>query len=624
MTKEEIILQVENYSTFIKTFLDEYRSEFSYENENILLNLLKDTVKYLNNGQIPEALYLRISNLIQTLNIKQLQEIFEKNKGLHNWEIYEEACNSIITGAFFVSRTFNLFKAIGFTSTNIVLIGANGCGKTTFANSIRDELEGSNNGIVIPAQKLLIFPSYSSLPAFKTAFKDFEARQKTALDDKQTYTAAKNDDHPYSIAKEYSEELRVLVSALIAERIEKRNDYCSRVEDGTIVNRSDFSSTIDEVIRIWNDLIEHRILYCDNSCTLQIGYEDKNYPAYRMSDGEREIFYVVGRVLLAKESSLIIVDEPELHLHKAILIKLWNTLENIRKDCMFIYLTHDVEFAASRVAKKCWLKSYTRFLGEHWEIVDIPESEIPEDLLFKLLGSRKKILFCEGKKGSLDKQIFERLFPNYTIIPLNSCKEVINYTRAFNKMPYKYVKAYGIIDRDFRTEDQFRKLSEDNIFSYNVSEVENLFMVKEFILGFANYKKEACNFDDIQTKVIDMLENDKEQQISSYISQRINFIFKEGLHLKNGKTRDEVQNLLDQFLLQINIEEWYNSRMEELNNIIKTKNYSEAIRLYNNKGIHLIIEKTLGISSYNDKALKYLTESEEAQKILKSYFPPIL
>lgn len=40
-----------------------------------------------------------------------------------------------------MSKTFYLLKAIGFTSSNVVLIGANGSGKTTFANSIREQLE---------------------------------------------------------------------------------------------------------------------------------------------------------------------------------------------------------------------------------------------------------------------------------------------------------------------------------------------------------------------------------------------------------------------------------------------------------------------------------------------------
>lgn len=621
MTKQEFILQINEYSSFFKRVLDEYRSEFIYENEDSVFNLLSDLSNCFADNQIPESLYSIVSKLIKSLEFEKLIDIYEINKGIHDWEIFKEACDFVITSSFFVSRTFYLLKAIGFTNSNVVLIGANGCGKTTFANSIRDELERSNNGIVIPAQKLLIFPSYSSLPAFNTSINEYETRQRTALDDKQTYTAAKNDDHPYSIAKEYSEELRILVSALIAERLKKRSEYCSNVEEGSIVHREDFSSTIDEVIRIWNNLIEHRVLVCDNSYNLIIRYDDKEYPAYRMSDGEREIFYVVGRILLAKESSLIVIDEPELHLHKAILNKLWDILERIRKDCMFIYLTHDVEFAASRVAKKCWLKSYTRFLGEHWEIEPIQESSIPEELLLKLLGSRKKILFCEGKKESLDSKIFEVLFPEYTIMSLQSCKDVINYTRAFNKIPNKYVEAYGIIDRDFRTEAQLKVLSEYNIYSYDVSEVENLFMIKEFIIGFAAYKKESLDFDEVQTRVMESLNRNKEQQASTYLSQHINYKLKEGEHLKNGKNKDDVKDLLEHLLSQIDVDGWYNERILKINMIIDTNDYQEAIKIYNNKGIHSIIEKALGISSYNHKALLYLKESIEAQELLRSFFP---
>ena len=67
--------------------------------------------------------------------------------------------------SFFVSKNIFIYlKAIGFTSSNVVLIGANGSGKTTFANSIREQLEKTDNGIVIPAQKLLVFPTYNSIP----------------------------------------------------------------------------------------------------------------------------------------------------------------------------------------------------------------------------------------------------------------------------------------------------------------------------------------------------------------------------------------------------------------------------------------------------------------------------
>ena len=39
------------------------------------------------------------------------------------------------------------------------------------------------------------------------------------------------------------------------------------------------------------------------------------YSASQMSDGERAIFYLIGQTLIAPEDTLIIVDEPELHVH---------------------------------------------------------------------------------------------------------------------------------------------------------------------------------------------------------------------------------------------------------------------------------------------------------------------
>lgn len=621
MDKLVILKDVTTYLSFITSFFDEYRTEFEYENEHCVINFLSEVKSSFEKDLIPCPLADKVSQSVYDLNIKYLIDTYEEQDRIHKWEIYKGICDKIITSGVFASKTFNLYKAIGFTNSNVVLIGANGCGKTSFANSIREELEKTNNGIVIPAQKLLIFPTYSSIPLSKTAYEDFEKRQKMYLDDKQTYTAAKNDDHPYSLAKEYSEELRILVSALIAERLERRNTYCSNIKDGDTVSVKDFNSTIDEVISIWNFLIEHRALECDSTCTLSIKYKDKKYPAYRMSDGEREIFYVVGRVLLAKEASLIIVDEPELHLHKAILNKLWDILENRRRDCMFVYLTHDVEFASTRIAQKCWLKSYSCRPFESWDVEAIEDSEIPEALLYKLLGSRKQILFCEGKKGSLDKQIFEIIFPSYTVIPLSSCKDVISYTRAFNKIKNIYAKAIGIINRDFRTDEQIQKLQSNQIYSYDVSEIENLFMAQDFLEGFAEYKHEPLDFDNIKRKVIELFTKDKEEQTAFFVTQKINFIFKEGLHIKNGKTKDEVTNLFNTFVTQIKTEDWFAERLSELENSINTQDYNKIIRTYNNKGLHSIVEKELKMSSYNQKALQYLKNEEKPKEVLRSYFP---
>lgn len=626
MEKKELLDLIDQDSSFMKAFLDEYRQDgVNFGAEDRLMSLFVDMKQSVVEDQIPESLFDRLANLIRTLEVEKLRTHQNELQKLHNFEKYRDLAENVFVNSFFVSKTFYLLKAIGFTSSNVVLIGANGSGKTTFANSRVEQLEKTDNGIVIPAQKLLVFPTYNSIPTYKSAFADYESRQKVCLDDKQTFKAEKNDDYPYSLSKQYSEELRILVSALISERLERRNNFCSNAREGDIIHLNDFKSNIDEVIEIWNHLIEHRTLLCDNLGNLQIECGDEKYPAYKMSDGERVIFYVVGRVMLAKESSLIIVDEPEMHLHKAILNKLWDILEEKRKDCMFIYLTHDIDFASTRIANKRWLKSYsssTSGIFENWEIESIADSEIPEALLMKILGSRKKVLFCEGKQGSLDRQIIELLFPNFTITPLASCKDVINYTKAYNKISNKYAVAYGIIDRDFRTKEQLDKLAAENIYSYDVAEIENLFLIEDFIKGFAEYKHEPCDIDNIKTQILALLTRNKEQQISSYLIQRINYNFNES-HVRNGKDKTEVEANFNEFVKQIKIEEWYNIRLQELDDVIKTSNYAKVIMLYNNKGLHSIIEKALGISSYNLKALEYLRNSQNARDVLHNVFPKL-
>ena len=626
MLKQELLDKVTNYSSYIKSFFDEYVDEETYKKKESLTNLLDEIIQAVTDCSIPIILYERISKLVDTLNINALQQLQQLHGNTHDFHVYKSTFDNLIVNSLFVGKTYSLLKAIGFTNSNVVLVGANGSGKTTFANSIREKLEITENGIVIPAQKILIFPTYDFVPTYKSAYATYQNRQKVNLDDKQTFNASKSDDIPYSLTHQYGAEMKILVSALLGERIARRDEYCSNIHNGDVVDTNKFRSKLDEVIEIWNDLIEHRTLFCDNSGNLKIKYsnnnETKEYPAFKMSDGEREIFYVVGRVLLAKESSLIIIDEPELHLHKAILNKLWDTLEQKRSDCMFIYLTHDIDFAASRVAKKCWLKSYTADVLESWEVEPITDNEIPEPLLMKLLGSRKKILFCEGRKNSLDYQIFEVLFPNYTITPVASCKDVINFTRAFNKVNNKYSEAFGIIDRDFKVKEQLDKLKTENIFSYDVAEIENLFLLEDFIKGFAEYKKESCEFSKIKEDIMELFKRDVQQQVSYYVTQKINYYFRE-YQVKKGKTIDEVKNAFTSFISEIQIREWFDERVQELNEIVDNNNYPRAILVYNNKGLHSIIEKTFGMSSYNKKAIEYLKVSEDARKLLRKAFPEI-
>ena len=106
-----------------------------------------------------------------------------------------------------------------------------------------------------------------------------------------------------------------------------------------------------------------------------------------MSQGEKAVFYLIASVLFAMPKALIIVEDPELHLHRSIVGSLWDSIEQSRPDCTFIYMTHDIEFAAGRPAGvRVWVKSYDA-VRRAWdyELIENRES-FPEEIYLELLG----------------------------------------------------------------------------------------------------------------------------------------------------------------------------------------------------------------------------------------------
>ena len=237
------------------------------------------------------------------------------------------------------------------------------------------------------------------------------------------------------------------------------------------------------VKEIWDDTIRTRALFYDGA-SLHVSYpgqDEAAYPADEMSDGERVLVYLAGQCLHAPPDGVIIIDEPELHIHKAILPRFWDAIELARSDCLFIYLTNDLDFAISRTgARKFAVLRYDR---GRWDIIEIPEGTgLPEDITVLILGSRKPILFIEGELSSLDASIFGKVYDSFTIVPVGSREKVIHLTNSYNaKRELHHWQCYGLIDRDGRMDEEVKYLKERNIYTIKYAEVENLLLV-EFVM----------------------------------------------------------------------------------------------------------------------------------------------
>lgn len=573
---------------------------------------LDEIEKDMANDVLPEKIREMIAHNLDELGLHERANAYSDVSREFYPEQYENDRKYVNERCSQFRNTYRIYKSVGFVEKNTVLVGANGSGKTTLANTLRDALNVAD-GIVIPAQKLLVVPTFSNIPTYKAVKKQFDEYQRRISDDKQTFTVSDNNDFPSGLAREYGSEYRKVLSLLIAERVAKRNDVLDKKQDGSVFHKSEIETTIDTVIDIWNELIPHRKMTVSPDCNLMIKYqkenEEKTYEAYRMSDGERVILYLVGRVMKAPKNGLIIVDEPEVYLHRTVINKLWNRLEKEREDCTFIYMTHDLQFATSRVGVKSWIRSYE--YPSTWDIQVIKDNEIPDQLLMELLGSCKKILFCEGTSTtSLDKKIFDVLFPNFIIYPLESCKEVINYTKAYNAIPDTNTKAYGLVDSDFRTPQEIEDLKVHNIFTYHVAEIENVFLEENFLKAFKEYHHWCGDIDKIKEGIIDMMEKDKDMQCANYITARIDYFYRKN-HVAKGNTKADVERKVKDFNEEIKIEEWYNKRMKELVLYIKHKNYAKVIAVYNNKGLHSVVEKEFGIRDYHERAMEYLKVAPE-------------
>ena len=446
-----------------------------------------------------------------------------------------------------IEFNIDFFNKIGYFDSNVVAIGANGSGKTTLSNKFKTYLQ--NNGVVISAQRILLVPSFDSIanPA-KTAseLKQYQLRDKTNKS---------NSEFNY-----LKQEFGIVLKNLLADNISVGNSYrknaIDAVKSGKAISNPD-TTNLDITFQIWNSLIEHRTISCDDGINITAKSNDgRSYPAIQMSDGEKVMLYLIAQVLQSPKNGFIVVDEPEMYLHKTILKKLWDLLENERNDCIFIYLTHDLDFATSRTtAKKIWIKSFTH--PDKWDIEDIPTDEIPETLLFELLGSRKNILFCEGVKGSIDERVYSILFPELTIMPVGSCFDVINHTKAFNKLQNVNTKSYGLIDSDHHDTDRLDKLKESDIFSFKVAEVENLFLDSDFLKILAQQILiDEENVKLIETDIISELDKLKEIQASNYVSTKVNYYFTDS-DVSKGNALAQLETNYQNFLDKISINDWY-------------------------------------------------------------------
>lgn len=511
---------------------------------------------------------------------------------------------------------------------SIVVIGANGSGKSRLGTWIEFKSEEKLKVHRISAQKSLTMPD---------DIKPISVDKSRTLLHYGYY-----DERNISNLWQYKEGQRwgrspetfllndydKLMTYLFSDNYKQAIDYKNNSMKSTVRIEPPIT-LIDQVVQIWENVITHRRLKISSSSietSISTNSEVK-YKSQEMSDGERVVFYLIGECLSAPVDGIVIVDEPELHIHKSIQRKLWDEIENKRMDCTFIYLTHDFDFATSRVGSTIVQMNSYDGVGFDWQWVDSVDG-IADDVLFEILGSRVPIVFIEGEKGSYDTQLYSLAYPDYTIKPVGSCEKVIEATKSFkNNHTLHNVECFGIIDRDYKPTDFIAAYEDDGVYCPKVAEVENLFIVEEVLLEVAKLlfvTEPEKKVEEIKEWVINEFDKFKEVYATESTSALLNFYLNsfDGGAKNISNLKSKYENLSNNF----SIEETYNKQLEFANDLISGNEYSRIISVFNHKAILNQVGKFYDIkpSVYTSK-VKNIIEAGNTVVLesIKSYLPSI-
>ena len=225
-----------------------------------------------------------------------------------------------------------------------------------------------------------------------------------------------------------------------------------------------------------------------------------SYGMEQMSDGERNAVILAANVLTVSPGTVLLIDEPERHLHRSIIAPLLSALFARRQDCAFVVSTHEIALPIANPKARVLVVRSCQWQGNKanaWDVEVLePNAPLPEDLKRDILGTRRRVLFVEGTANSLDLPLYGALFSELSVVPKGSCNDVISAVNGLrSSQEHHRVEAFGLIDRDDRQLDETEKLAESGTFALSVCSVESLYYCSDAIEAVAHRQAESLGYD---------------------------------------------------------------------------------------------------------------------------------
>jgi ABC-type cobalamin/Fe3+-siderophores transport system ATPase subunit len=354
------------------------------------------------------------------------------------------------------------------------------------------------------------------------------------------------------------------------------------------------------------------------------------YSIARMSDGERTAMILAAEVVAAPLQTIFLIDEPELHLHRAIVTPLLAALINTRQDCGFVVSTHELELPRTLSTASLLLVRSITWLNGHaqsWEIDILPcVEDIPESLYIDILGSRRKMLFAEGDGDSLDVPIYALLFPELSVSFREGCRQVIQAVLGVRAVQGMHrVEALGLVDNDAMHNEQIVDLESKDIYPMSVYSVESLYYCEEVLEAVASIQAEIRGGDPktyLAEAVAGAMKTLENESTVRHLAARLAERFIHDRALVCLPRRKELSKLT-QGTIKIEIDSPYPNELAKLNKLVSNQSLHEIIAKYpvRESGILGALATNLKFQNREDyemAALRRIATSEKLKATLRS------
>ncbi|MFA7277443.1 MAG: AAA family ATPase [Candidatus Gracilibacteria bacterium] len=280
-----------------------------------------------------------------------------------------------------------------------------------------------------------------------------------------------------------------------------------------------------------------------NSSTIQFIDNDGATRSFdRLSSGEKEAIVLAFDIMLQDPSdSIILIDEPELHLHPELTFRLVKVLRSIGERNQIFLFTHSTDIIGNAfetgihfIRPKSALTSGNQAIRV--DLDNVTDLKVIPNLreAIGMISLGKKLLFVEGDATSIDRNVFATIAKSekldFAIVPSDSCHNINNLALISETLSRGLfgIDLFMVRDRDSLTETEiatFTTKSGNRLSFLPCYHIENVFLVPSAIYHI--YQKltpsPTKTLAAIEEKMIQLAREQINASTIQYVSSEVRF-----------------------------------------------------------------------------------------------------